>query len=86
MTDSTYVTWLEANRTDLQDMWSSMGIVERHEEGGDFATFCKEQYGKRPMQSAETILDADAANAAADAGIANADAHANEEFKRIALE
>lgn len=38
------------------------------------------------MTNTETILDADAANAAADDGIARADAHANEEFKNIALE
>jgi len=39
-----YHHWFEANKDDLKDMWESMGFIERHEEGGDFPTFCKGQY------------------------------------------
>lgn len=44
MTDPRYNRWLEANKDDMLNMWESMGIVERHEEGGDFDTFCSNQY------------------------------------------
>ena len=39
-----YNLWLEANKGDMLDMWESMGIVERYEEGGDFDTFCELQF------------------------------------------
>jgi len=39
-----YDHWLCANLTDLQESWAVMGEVEKYEEGGDFPTFCQNQY------------------------------------------
>jgi hypothetical protein len=42
--DYIYQKWLTANEDDLRDQWSVMGSVERFEEGGDFPTYCLNQY------------------------------------------
>lgn len=42
--DYIYQQWLEANEEDLKGNWESMGAVERYEEGGDFPTYCLNQY------------------------------------------
>lgn len=36
--------WLEQNETDLRDQWSSMGDVEKVEEGPTFNDFCQSQF------------------------------------------
>jgi hypothetical protein len=39
-----YQYWLDENETELRDSWSSMGSVEKHEEGGNFYAFCLSQF------------------------------------------
>jgi hypothetical protein len=43
MTTSSYDLWLEANFSDMENMWAEMSSEERHEEG-DFDTFCRTQF------------------------------------------
>jgi len=42
--ESEYAQWLDTHETELADMWSSMGLVERYEEGHDFMQFCRNQF------------------------------------------